>query len=251
MALPDTPVRITRRGDWPGPITYRRGWARATARRWNDVEPDASLRLVRGSSSFLSACVDLLAEGGAPSIISPPLPPAGQRTWTAAGFEPFIELALMRVALDRTPTAPSHLVVESDDTRLADLLTIDAAAFSPFWRFDELGLREAINATSRSLTLVIRDAEGGLAGYAVVGFGTAISYLQRVAVHPRWQGQGMGRSLIRVAARRARNLGAKVMLLNTQLDNDSALGLYEQEGYVRLPEPLHLVRFVPSARQDA
>ena len=122
------------------------------------------------------------------------------------------------------------------------LLHIDRAAFTPFWRFDEHGLREAIEATSSSTVLLIRDADGGATGFAIVGFGSAISYLQRVAVHPDWQGQGMGRSLLRVAARKARSAGARVMLLNTQQDNDPALRLYVQEGFVSLPEPLSLLR---------
>ena len=53
----------------------------------------------------------------------------------------------------------------------------------------------------------------------------------------------MGRSLVRVAARKARAAGARVMLLNTQVDNEAAMRLYESEGYVRLPDPLHLLRY--------
>jgi ribosomal protein S18 acetylase RimI-like enzyme len=32
------------------------------------------------------------------------------------------------------------------------------------------------------------------------------------------------------------------MLLNTQFDNDPAIGLYESEGYVQLPETLAVLR---------
>jgi ribosomal protein S18 acetylase RimI-like enzyme len=91
--------------------------------------------------------------------------------------------------------------------------------------------------------LIIRDSEGKPTGFAIVGFGNAIAYLQRVAVHPDWQGKGMGRSLVRVAARKARAAGARVMLLNTQVDNAQAMRLYESEGYIRLPEPLCLLRY--------
>jgi ribosomal protein S18 acetylase RimI-like enzyme len=158
------------------------------------------------------------------------------------GYEEYGQLSLMRRELSDPPPPPDHLVVESDGTRMADMLAIDRAAFSSFWRFDELGLREAMDATGRSMVLAIRDAEGGLAGFVVIGFGTAIAYLQRVAVHPDWQGQGMGRSLVRAAARRARAEGARVMLLNTQPDNEAALHLYRAEGYVQLPQPLWLLR---------
>ncbi len=149
----------------------------------------------------------------------------------------------MRMPIADGTAAPDHLVVEADPISLEDLLAIDAAAFSPFWRFDKAGMREAMNATGRSSVLIIRDADGGAAGFAIVGYGAAISYLQRVAVHPQWQGQRMGRSMVRVAARKARAAGARVMLLNTQIDNYAAIRMYETEGYVTLPEPLALLRF--------
>ncbi len=242
MALAESPFRVNLRGEWPGPLTFRRGWARAEARPWNDTEPAASLRLVRGGPGFLEACTGRLCDLGAPAVLSPPLPSGARRTWEAAGFEDYLKLALMRLSLDHQPRPPDHLVVEADDTPIATLLCIDQAAFTPFWRFDEHGLREAIDATGSSTILLIRDAEGGAAGFAIVGFGSAISYLQRVAVHPKWQGQGMGRSLVRVSARKARAAGARVMLLNTQFDNTAALRLYEAEGFVPLPEPLSLLR---------
>lgn len=224
-------------------MSFRRGWASASARPWNDVEPDASLRLLRGGRSFLSACSRRVIECGAPSVLSPPLPAASLRTWEAAGYDLFLRLALMRLSLDEQPRPPDHLVVESGIDRLEDLLAIDAAAFDHFWHFDRLGLTEALDATANASVLIIRDSDGKPTSFAIVGFGSAIAYLQRVAVHPDWQGQGMGRSLVRVAARKAREAGARVMLLNTQVDNEPALRLYESEGYERLPEPLCLLRY--------
>jgi ribosomal protein S18 acetylase RimI-like enzyme len=242
MALADQPVNVSLRGNWPGPITLRRGWARAEARPWNDNEPQASLRLLRGGGPFLEACATRLLSLGVTGVISPPLPLSARRAWHQAGFSEYIDLALMRKSLDDLGPQPSHLVVERDDQDLDDLLAIDAAAFTPFWRFNRAGLEEAINATSRSTTLTILGGEGNPIAYAVVGFGSAISYLQRVAVDPAWQGHGMGRSLMRVATRKARASGAKVLLLNTQIDNNPAIGLYEDEGFVQLPDPLTLLR---------
>ncbi|MCP3996482.1 MAG: GNAT family N-acetyltransferase [bacterium] len=243
MALADQPTTVTQRGRWPGRITLRRGWARAEARPWNDDEPQAALRLLRGGSSFLEASSAHLLNLGASGVISPPLPQSSRRAWSQAGFAPFIDLALMRKSLDSTDGSPDHLVVERPDTDIEDLLDIDAAAFQPFWRFNRGALEEAIGATTRSTTLTILGSTGTPIAYAVVGFGSAIAYLQRVAVDPQWQGQGMGRSLVRVVTRKARSSGAKVLLLNTQIDNHSAIGLYEDEGFAKLPEPLSLLRF--------
>lgn len=242
MALTDQPAAVTQRGTWPGRVILRRGWARAEARPWNDEEPQAALRLVRGGSSFLEACSGRLLQLDVSGVISPPLPLSSQRPWLQAGFEPFVQLALMRQSLDEPVGSPNHLVVEKPGVNLDELLEIDAAAFSPFWRFNRGALEEAIGATSRSTILTILGSTGAPIAYAVVGFGSAIAYLQRVAVHANWQGQGMGRSLVRVVARKARTSGAKVLLLNTQVDNTSAIGLYEDEGFVRLPEPLSLLR---------
>ncbi len=242
MALAESPFRVAYRGDWPGPITFRRGWSRSDARPWNDVSLDASLRLVRGGSAFLGACAHELLGLGADSVLSPPLPSSARGPWREAGFTPFIDLALMRKPLDALPPSPNHLVVVADEIERDELLSIDAAAFDDFWRFDVHGLAEAIEATGRSSILIIRDGNGHPTGFAVIGYGSAISYLQRVAVHPRWHGQGMGRSLVRVAARKARAAGAQVMLLNTQYDNGSAISLYESEGFVRLPDALALLR---------
>ena len=224
-------------------MTFRRGWARADARPWNDAESTASLRLMRGGSGFLQACTTRLTAMGAPSVLSPPLPASAFSPWVEADYEPFLDLALMRLELTEQPPCPNHLVVDGGDVPLEKLLEIDAAAFLPFWRFDENGMGEALEATGNSDTLIIRDADGGPAGFAIVGYGSAVAYLQRVAVHPTWQGQGMGRSLVRASARRARKNGAKIMLLNTQFDNEPAIGLYKEEGFALLPEPLSLLRY--------
>jgi len=245
VALAESPFRVTHRGDWPGPLSFRRGWSRADARPWNDATALASLRLLRGGAVFLEACTHQLVELGAPEVLSPPLPKSARSSWRSAGFTEWIDLALMRMSLDEQVAAPDHLVVVADDTPIDHLLAIDSAAFSDFWRFDAHGLTEAIKATGQSSILIIRDGEGHPAAFAVVGYGAAISYLQRVAVHPQWQGQGMGRSLVRVAARKARAAGSQVMLLNTQFDNVGAIALYESEGFKLLPEALALLRYCP------
>lgn len=242
MALADTPPRVFQRGTWPGSISLRRGWARAEARPWNDAVLDATLRLIRGGSGFIEACTRRLYDLGAPAVLSSPLALSARRPWESAGFVEHFELALMRLSLDRDLPAPRHLVVRDEDFDLDQMLAIDMAAFPEYWRFDRAGLLESTQATSTSNVFVIRDGNAGITGFAVVGFGHAISYLQRVAVHPRWQGEGMGRSLVRAAARAAKRHGSKAMLLNTQQDNDPAIRLYETEGFVQLPESLAVLK---------
>ncbi|MEA2010274.1 MAG: GNAT family N-acetyltransferase [Actinomycetota bacterium] len=236
------PIPVLQRGSWPQPIRLRRGWARAEARTWNDLIPDAALRLVRGGSGFLELCSNRLNELGAPYILSPPLPQSSRRPWESAGFVEFVPLAFMRHDLSEGLPSPDHLVIAPPDHSIADLLHVDHAAFDEFWRFDRFGMAEAIAATAKTKSLVIRGPDGVPVAFAIVGFGHAMSYLQRLAVHPDWQGQRMGRSLIRAAARTAQSAGSRAMMLNTQLDNDAAISLYESEGFVTLPESLAVLR---------
>lgn len=242
MALTDTAQRVFQRGTWPGSVSLRRAWARAEARPWNAEHLEAHLRLVRGGAGFLSDCVARLVDLGAPSVLSAPLSASARSTWESAGFEPDIDLALLRLSLETDIPAPSHLVHKVDDTPIDMLLAIDNAAFESFWRFDSTALEEATTATAKADVFVINDGADGAAGYAIVGYGHAISYLQRVAVHPEWQGHGMGRSLIRTVARSAKRAGSKALLLNTQSENEPAINLYASEGYVLLPESLAVLR---------
>lgn len=242
MALAETSHRVFQRGTWPGSISLRRGWARAEARPWNDAVDEATLRLVRGGSTFIAACTERLLSVGAPAVLSSPLAPSARRPWESAGFVDHLDLALMRLSLDVAVPAPQHLVVKDDHFDLDLMLEIDTAAFPVFWRFDRAALLESTQATTEAGVFVIRDGAEGIAGYAVVGYGHAISYLQRVAVHPTWQGAGMGRSLVRAAGRSAQRKGSRAMLLNTQFDNDPAIALYESEGYVKLPETLAVLK---------
>lgn len=148
----------------------------------------------------------------------------------------------MRLDLNDTLSSPDHLVIAPPDTTVDALLHIDHAAFDRFWRFDRHGMSEAVAATGTARTLLIRGPDGAPVAFAIVGFGHAMAYLQRLAVHPEWQGQQMGRSLARGAARMAHKAGSKAILLNTQADNQAAINLYESEGFVTLPEPLALLR---------
>ena len=242
MSVAESPIPVLQRGSWPGPIRLGRGGAGADARRWNDVVHDGAVRLVRGGSSFLSACSDRLNDLGADSVFSPPLPASSQRPWEEAGFVEYVPLSLMRLEINEHQPSPDHLVIAPPNTSVKELLAVDHAAFDDFWRFDRHGMAEAVAATGKARTLVIRGQDGVPVAFAILGFGHAMAYLQRLAVHPDWQGHQMGRSLTRAAARTARKAGSKAMLLNTQTDNEAAIALYESEGFVTLPEPLALLR---------
>jgi ribosomal protein S18 acetylase RimI-like enzyme len=57
-----------------------------------------------------------------------------------------------------------------------------------------------------------------------------------LAVDPAAQGSGIGTALVRWCMDRSRELGLPRLVLCTQVENATAIGMYERLGFVRLPE---------------
>ena len=234
--------RLHLEGVWPGPVTIRKGWAKAVARPWNDDVPDATVRLERGSSEFLRAVAEHLAPLGSGNVYSPALYPSAARVWARAGFHRFGRLIVMERALGAGSPTPEHPIEWSDHPDWTDVVTVDRLAFEGFWRMSEAGLVEAMGTTPRAVVLQAR-FDRHLAGYALVGSQMSLSFLQRVAVAPAFAGGGVGTSLVRAAREWARIGGARVMVLNLRPENRSARRLYEKEGFQASATSLQLLRF--------
>lgn len=237
-------MTITMRGNWPGQLTLRRGWAKAMARPWNDDFPGVQLRLVRGSADFVTACsIELAAEYG--KVVSSPLPSNNQKLWIEAGYKPWLYLDLFSRDLHERTEAPSAPIVTGEAADWDAAIAIDRLSFATTWRLGATGLAESKQATPRSSFLVTR-VDNSVAGFTIVGVSGSVSYLQRVAVHPDLQGRGLGRSLVRASLRWGQKHGASTMLLNTQPDNTAAASLYLSEGFVRLASGLDVLKFESS-----
>jgi GNAT superfamily N-acetyltransferase len=63
--------------------------------------------------------------------------------------------------------------------------------------------------------------------------GTARAELKRMRVHPDWQRQGRGRSMLDALEQRARDLGFRRLSLDTTEQQVAALSLYASSGYVQ------------------
>ena len=198
LTLPQVPERLHVDGVWPGPVTVRRGWSKAVARPWNDDVLDAALRLERGSSEFLRSAAEMFAAKGSGAVYSPALYPEATRVWSKAGFDSFGHLDVMEMPIGPSITPPRHQIQAARDPAWGSLVALDRLAFEGFWRMGEAGLVEAMRATPRSVVLEAR-LDDELAGYALTGAQTMLSFLQRVAVAPEFTGQGVGTSLIRAS----------------------------------------------------
>ena len=211
-------------------LVLRQSWAKATARPWNDSSPGAALRLERGSSEFLAECAEHLVGVGVQWVGSPPIDHSTGAVWESAGFREFLTLDLYGRDLRDPVEAPPREVTHGAAADLPAAIEIDRLAFDPTWQLGSLGIAEARAATPRSALLITQD-EDTVRGFAIVGIGGTIGYLQRLAVHPSAVGQGHGRSLLRASLEWCHRRGASQQLLNTRPGNEAADGLYHSEGY--------------------
>ncbi len=121
------------------------------------------------------------------------------------------------------------------------LLEVDAHAFDPFWKLDRANLVEAIQATPFTRVTGLFDPK--LVGYAITGLAAEQGYLQRLAVEPSAQGRGHATALVSDALEWLAQRGATAASVNTQENNERALGLYLHMGFAQVNPGLAVLRY--------
>jgi ribosomal protein S18 acetylase RimI-like enzyme len=193
----------------------------------------------------IDRCLATLLQRGVSRAVTPALSPFEAEPFYQAGFELLERLHLLSCRLDEASSGPVDSPARSRPGRPwhdAAVLEVDRRAFSGFWRFDRLALKEAKTATPSRRFRVAR-LNGDIVGYAVTGRAGPRGYLQRLAVDPAVQGQGVGSMLVNDSFDWLRRRGAEETLVNTQETNETALRLYERLGYRRHTQGLLVLRW--------
>lgn len=226
------------------------GSERLRAGPWRGDRAVAYLNPVPGvplpSPDFVRRCLRTLRAQGYRRVVTGALAAAEQAPFRLVGFEPSEELHLLSHDLTEvvTPTPTPGTVLRRALRRdRPAVLALDALAFDTFWQLDEAGLDEAISATphTRFRLAVAAEDPDDIAGYAVTGRAGRRGYLQRLAVRPDRQGSGLGTLLVADALRWLRRWRGERAMVNTQLTNERALGLYEHLGFRREPSGLSVL----------
>ncbi len=114
---------------------------------------------------------------------------------------------------------------EFDD--LPAVARLDADVFTPLWHFDVIALQEMLMTSRLQLAMI----EDELVGYTALATSETTAHLARLAVHPKFQGLGLGKYLLREALAYAQSAGVDTVLLNTQVHNRPAQQLYRSVGF--------------------
>jgi ribosomal-protein-alanine N-acetyltransferase len=173
--------------------------------------------------------------------------PVATEAFRAAGFHTIDRLVLFRSDLSSGSSTPAATLAPRrrgrastrrlTRRRLDEAAAIDQRAFGRQWGNDARSLDDVRCATphqrSRSIT-----ADGHLVGFAISGRSGDRGYLQRLAVDPSARRRGHGRALVDDALEWMRRHAVRSALVNTAVDNDAAIALYESTGFVAEPEEL-------------
>ncbi len=126
--------------------------------------------------------------------------------------------------LPPVPTGPARLrLVHPDEIHLVEGL--DAITFPPQWHFTWRDLTHMLTTGCR---ITVAQIDNELVGYVCVNIQGEFGHIVRLAVHPQWQEQGVGKQLMIEAMHYLQGLGATRFSLNTQQSNARAIKFYER-----------------------
>ena len=192
-------------------------------------------------SNEIKTTLQLLAQNGVQRVFTSAIRSREQSFFRNIGFELHEELLLLSHDLSAQIPAPTRPTRRAQRSDWPHILDIDASAFSQFWQFDAISLTEAIKATPRSRVRV--NTGPSPQGFAITGRSGRQGFLQRLAVHPIHQGSGLGRALVADALRWLQKRRVYEVLVNTQIENVTALELYESTGFVQRNDGLAVLRW--------
>ncbi len=234
--------------EWP--LVLHSGAGRARVRPWWHNPTVAQLTFTEHglvpSSTVLRVWLGELRARGFTAVRSGAVTESGADTLQRQGFQVMQRLHLLDLSLIGW-RAPTDNGVRADRLRVRDrpaAAVVDLAAFGDTWAMDSIGIAETCAATpthrSRSVDGAQFNSSGPIA-YAITGRADHTGYLQRLAVHPVYQGRGAGRSLTRDSLIWMQRRRLTRAMVNTHVDNEVALGLYLDMGFRVLPHGLRVL----------
>jgi ribosomal-protein-alanine N-acetyltransferase len=138
----------------------------------------------------------------------------------------------MNSTLPARPALAPATIRTAHFTDLPQLLALDNKVFDPIWHISAGTFSEAL-ASAHIFTIAL--IEDKIVAYQWSELYEKRAHLTRLAVHPDYQGQGIGRQLLYQTLADLLSTGATRITLNTQENNQRSRALYEQFGFVCTP----------------
>ncbi|MGD8377816.1 MAG: ribosomal protein S18-alanine N-acetyltransferase [Acidobacteriota bacterium] len=115
------------------------------------------------------------------------------------------------------------------DDDVAEVVNLERQSFSMAWT--PSGFRHEIHENPYARCLVVRHADGVLAGYASIWILDRQMLVNNVAIAPAFRRRGLGRALMEHLIRTAREADCLAALLEVRPTNRPALAMYRRLGF--------------------
>jgi ribosomal-protein-alanine N-acetyltransferase len=130
------------------------------------------------------------------------------------------------------PAIGAQPAVRVRQAQPADYGTIgatDLAAFTPPWQMSDWLMRQAIPLAD---LITVAEVDKQIVGYQLTTPSNQGAHLARLAVLPAWQGNGIGKALVRHLIEYYNRRGLRELTVNTQDTNAASLSVYHSLGFV-------------------
>ena len=127
-------------------------------------------------------------------------------------------------------TAMPAMVRTAHLNDLPAIMALDQLAFNQLWRKSAGIFSEAL---AKAISFVVAELDGQIVGYEWCEIYRHHAHLARLAVHPNYQGRGIGAQLLYQAIIDTVSRGVNLITLNTQEDNHRSHALYKRFGFVQ------------------
>lgn len=130
---------------------------------------------------------------------------------------------------------------------LTDLLELDKACFDGLWTIEGYR-RELESPNSHFLGLFTPFSKSGLLAMGCFWSILEEAHITILAVHPEYQGQGLGQALLYALLKTASDRGLERATLEVRVSNQKAISLYEKFGFKTAGKR---PRYYPDNNEDA
>lgn len=205
-------------------------------RHRSEIAEIAELSALRNPNALVEAAASSARENGANLLLMVEVEESRRPAfYERIGMPLLEEVVTYELRVLPNLAGPSQIKFDIADANdpgdLNDLLAIDEASFPWVWKNSPAEFRQYGDAPGVELFVGRLDGRPvacvGVTAY--LGFG----HIDRVAIIPECQGQGLGTEAVRFALRRLASAGAKKIGLSTQRANVRSQHLYERLGFRR------------------
>jgi len=201
--------------------------------------------LTTPTPATMTAGLESARREGVHKVRTSALFPRAAEVALSVGFEPIDQLALLHRPVDSsdleqaTRTSRAHVLRAWHHRRAAH---VDREAFGPVWGNDARSLADIRNATPVHRARLIR-VRRHIAGFAISGAAGDHGYLQRLATEPAYRRRGIAHDLVVDALGWMAHRGLTSATVNTGVENQAALQLYNRLGFEKLDEQLMIAEY--------